>query len=314
MNAYQKSNHIKLAEENDLKVILALQRETFALVAMQMNNFDIPPLLQTFEDIYKEYNTGVILKYMSENGQIVGSVRGYIDGYNICHVGKLIVHPDYQNRGIGKELMYEIEKYFPCCRKFSLFTGEVTPNTLHLYSKVGYHIICKQVMDNVNMIVMEKEKLIHRSLIPSDLNAICKLPSNEEELFFMFPKANYPLTVEQLKDTLKVRFEPTVILWDNEIVGFANFYEVKEGQYCSIGNVVVNSRYRNRGFGTFLITVMETIAKTKYNVSEIHLSCFNANMNGLFMYSKLGYKPYKIEKYIKNENEISALIEFKKVL
>lgn len=29
MNAYQKSNHVKLAEENDLKVILALQREAF---------------------------------------------------------------------------------------------------------------------------------------------------------------------------------------------------------------------------------------------------------------------------------------------
>lgn len=314
MNAYQRSNHIKQAEENDLEFILALQRESFALVATQMNNFNISPLLQTLEDVYREYNAGVILKYVSENGLIVGSVRGYIDECNICHVGKLIVHPDFQNRGIGKELMYEIEKYFPYCHKFSLFTGEVTPNTLHLYSKVGYHIVCKQEMDNVNMIVMEKEKLIYRNLISSDLDAICKLPSNEEELFFMFPKANYPLVVEQLQNTLKVRFEPTVILWDNEIVGFANFYEVKEGQYCSIGNVVVSSDYRNRGFGKFLIMVMETIAKTKYNVSEIHLSCFNTNINGLFLYSKLGYKPYEIEKYIKNENEISALIEFKKVL
>ena len=33
--------------------------------------------------------------------------------------------------------MYEIEKYFPACCKLVLFTGEETPNTLHLYEKVG---------------------------------------------------------------------------------------------------------------------------------------------------------------------------------
>jgi ribosomal protein S18 acetylase RimI-like enzyme len=71
-------------------------------------------------------------------------VRGYVDSNDVCHVGKLIVHPGYQNQGIGKALMYEIEKYFPACCKLVLFTGEETPNTLHLYEKVGYHIVSKE--------------------------------------------------------------------------------------------------------------------------------------------------------------------------
>ena len=59
---------------------------------------------------------------------------------------------------------------------------------------------------------------------------------------------------------------------------------------------------------------MEDIGKKKYNVSELHLSCFDANTSGLLLYTKLGYKPYEIEKYINKENEVSALIELKKVL
>lgn len=49
------------------------------------------------------------------------------------------------------------------------------------------------------MIITEKEKFIYRELLPSDLEIIRKLPQNEQELFFMCPKADYPLTAEQLK-------------------------------------------------------------------------------------------------------------------
>ena len=98
------------------------------------------------------------------------------------------------------------------------------------------------------------------------------------------------------------------------VVGFANFYEVRESQYCAIGNVIVSPYFRYRGVGTFLINAMEDIGKKKYNVSEFHLSCFDANTNGLLLYTKLGYKPYDIEKYINKVNEVSALIKLKKVL
>ena len=56
---------------------------------------------------------------------------------------------------------------------------------------------------------------------------------------------------------------------------------------------------------------MEQIAIERYNVSEIHLSCFNANTNGILHYTKLGYIPYEVEKRIdKIENQV-ALIKMK---
>lgn len=156
--------------------------------------------------------------------------------------------------------------------------------------------------------------LSYRPIKITDIDEICRLPQNEEELFFMFPKADYPLSVEQLQTVVENRSDSTVILLDNEIVGFANFYEVKENNYCSIGNVIVNSYFRNKGIGKYLIETMESIALEKYNVREINISCFNMNTKGILLYSKLGYLPYEIEERLDKEKHKIALIKMKRSL
>ncbi len=141
----------------DLPDIIDLQKKAFTQVALWMNNFDLPPLHQTIDELRNEYEKSIILKYLSDEGVIVGSVRAHMDEDHICHVGKLIVHPDYQNQGIGYALMCEIEKYVPHCDKYLLFTGEETPNTKYLYEKVGYVVVDKQEMGGVAMFIMEKK-------------------------------------------------------------------------------------------------------------------------------------------------------------
>lgn len=150
-------NNIKQADITDLKEILSLQKTAFMEVAKLMNNYEIPPLLQTIEDARNDFEQCVILKYISPDNQIIGSVRGNIYNANSCYIGKLIVHPDCQNQGIGKALMYEIEKYFPFCQKFTLFTGAETPNTLFLYKKVGYQVMYMKEVDGLHLIYMEKD-------------------------------------------------------------------------------------------------------------------------------------------------------------
>lgn len=155
-------------------------------------------------------------------------------------------------------------------------------------------------------------KLSFRLAQTSDLGKVRQLPQNKEELFFMFPKADYPLSVEQLQTVVENRSDSTVILLDNKIVGFANFYEVKENNYCSIGNVIISSNFRNKGIGKYLIETMEFIALEKYNVREIHISCFNINTKGILLYSKLGYLPYEIEERLDKEGCKVGLIKMKR--
>ncbi len=150
---------IKLAKETDLPEILDLQKKAFGEVAKLMNRYDLPPLLQSIEELRNEYQNGTILICVSEDNKIIGSVRGRMDNENVCHIGKLIVDPDAQNKGIGKTLMDRMERYFFSCRKFSLFTGEETPNTVYLYKKIGYQIVGMQNMGGIGMYLMEKEMI-----------------------------------------------------------------------------------------------------------------------------------------------------------
>lgn len=153
--------------------------------------------------------------------------------------------------------------------------------------------------------------LSYRPVETKDIGAICNLPQDAEELFFMFPKAEYPLTITQLGSAIDSRYDSTAIVLNGEIVGFANFYEVERGYYCSIGNVIINPAYRNSGIGTFLIRTMEQIASAKYNVSELRLSCFNNNTKGILLYTKLGYTPYGIEQRTDKSGNQVALIKMR---
>lgn len=152
----------------------------------------------------------------------------------------------------------------------------------------------------------------HRAVEPDDLAIICKFPQDKDELYFMYPKAEFPLTIEQLQTAIDIRFDSTVVLLDDRIAGFANFYESIIGQYCSIGNVIVNPLFRAKGVATYLVCTMEQIAITKYNAREVHISCFNGNVQGLLLYRKLGYVPYEIEKRFDRKSSPIALIKMKK--
>lgn len=147
-----------------------------------------------------------------------------------------------------------------------------------------------------------------------EINLICKLPNSEEELYFMFPKASYPLTYDQLKEAVDLRSDSTVIEFNGELAGFANFYEAVPNDHCSLGNVVVNPNFRGCGVAKFLVDTMENIAKQKYNAKELHISCFNTNTPGILLYTKLGYKSTEIEQRTDYSGRKIAFIKFTKVL
>ena len=140
----------------DLEEILALQKLAYRSEAEICNDFSIPPLTQTLEGIRKDYQNQTILK-MVVDGKIIGSVRAY-EKDGVCYIGKLIVHPDQQNKGFGKCLMNGIEESFSDCRKYSLFTGKTSVRNLYLYDKLGYTIVGEEfVNDNLTFVYLEKE-------------------------------------------------------------------------------------------------------------------------------------------------------------
>jgi len=150
-----ESHHIQKAEMDDLEEILALQKLAYQNEAKLNNDFTIPPLTQTMEEIRAEFGQVLFLKVV-QDGRIVGSVRAYEKG-GTCYIGRLIVHPEYQNRGIGSSLISAIEESFNC-KRFELFTSQRSERNLYLYVKLGYREF-KQVALNEKVTLIFLEKL-----------------------------------------------------------------------------------------------------------------------------------------------------------
>lgn len=146
---------IRNASVEDAEIILALQRLAFQSEAAIYDDFMIRPLTESLEDIKGRFQDRRFLKAI-EDGQIVGSIRAFQDGA-VCHVERLVVHPDYQRRGIGTVLLNVIETCFPAARRFELFTGHKSENNIRLYERAGYRAVRqKQVTKKLSLIVMEK--------------------------------------------------------------------------------------------------------------------------------------------------------------
>jgi ribosomal protein S18 acetylase RimI-like enzyme len=147
---------ITKVEITDAEEILALQKLAFRQEAVIYGDFDIEPLTVSLESTIAEFKRAVVLK-MTADGKIIGSVRGFLDN-GACHIGKLIVDPDFQNRGYGAALMRKIEAEFPGCRRFELFTGAKSNNNIHLYNKLGYKITAtEKLSEKVSFVSMVKE-------------------------------------------------------------------------------------------------------------------------------------------------------------
>ncbi len=145
---------VDMASRGDFEQILQLQRLAYQSEAGIYDDFSLPPLLQTLEELEEEARHCVILKVV-EDRKIVGSVRAF-EKAGTCYIGKLVVHPQYQNRNRGKALLAAVEKCFEHVR-YELFTGFKSEKNLYFYQKQGYRAFKTQkINDRLELIYMEK--------------------------------------------------------------------------------------------------------------------------------------------------------------
>ena len=145
---------ITRAEEADLGTILQIQYAAFREEAASFNDDSIEPLSQTKDDLLREFSYRVFLKAI-HNGKIIGSVRVHLNG-DTAHVGKLIVHPEAQNKGLGRRLLGAAEDWFPHTRCELNAAKRMNKNT-KLYMDCGY-VPFKEIQDESGRIFIYLEK------------------------------------------------------------------------------------------------------------------------------------------------------------
>ncbi|WP_224956776.1 GNAT family N-acetyltransferase [Geomonas subterranea] len=146
---------ITRADVTDAAEILALQKTAYLSEAAIYQDYAIPPLTQTLAELKDSFSRNTVLKAV-EDGRIVGSVNGRMSKGR-CLIGRLMVHPERQGRGVGAALMRAVETTFAEASCYRLFTGERSESNIRLYQKLGYRIFeRKQVPGSFAIVFMEK--------------------------------------------------------------------------------------------------------------------------------------------------------------
>jgi ribosomal protein S18 acetylase RimI-like enzyme len=139
----------------DAAEILELQKLAYQSEAALCGDWSIPPLTQTLDEIREEFDRLTFLKACVA-GRLIGSVRMSVrDG--ACHIGRLMVHPEFQRQGVGTRLMLAVEAELPSVRRFELFTGSRSEGNIRLYERLGYRAFrTERLSPQVDLVFMEK--------------------------------------------------------------------------------------------------------------------------------------------------------------
>ena len=147
---------IELATIQDVPEILELQYKAFRPVAERLNWPDAPNLIETVEHARGEFPKYTTLKMLSDDGKIIGSVRGRVENGSL-YIGRLMVLPEFQKNGYGRILLRKIQSMLPHDRAWLDTSGDV-PETVSFYEREGFRTFHTEYFENNHTwISMEKK-------------------------------------------------------------------------------------------------------------------------------------------------------------
>ncbi len=134
---------VAVASPADAPELLTLGRACWVTEGRANGTFDIPPLVESLQDVVdglSQWQTWTV----RSAGRLVGSVRGRRDPRDpsTWQVGRLMVAPDLQGRGLGRALLAHVEAAAPADTTTCwINTGRGSERNLRTYRKAGYRAV-----------------------------------------------------------------------------------------------------------------------------------------------------------------------------
>ncbi len=146
---------LRTATYADAGELLTLQRACWLQEAIANDTLDIPALHESLDDVRDELDRWLTLVVRWE-GRLVASARGRQRG-TTWFVGRLMVAPDLQGHGLGRELLARIEAAGPeGTDSFALVTGSRSQHNQLLYRRAGYRPEKEQ--DDPRIVALRKRR------------------------------------------------------------------------------------------------------------------------------------------------------------
>lgn len=132
---------IEPAVQADAGELWTLQRACLVTDAQDNDNASIPPLTESFDQAraaLDQWQTWVVRSH----GRLIGSVRGRTvttGDSTAWEIGRLMVAPDIQGRGLGSRLLQHVlDRADPAASSYLLVTGANSRRTIKWYAKAGF--------------------------------------------------------------------------------------------------------------------------------------------------------------------------------
>jgi GNAT superfamily N-acetyltransferase len=138
--------------------VLTVQRAAFVAEARLYGTTEIPPLVETLDEIRRELGATIMMGALLA-GRLVGVIRLTVEG-PIGWISRVAVAPDQQGKGIGSDLLGAVEAAAPPqVRRFQLAAGNKSSTNVAMYERRGYREFSRWVDSaGVELILMGKDR------------------------------------------------------------------------------------------------------------------------------------------------------------
>jgi tRNA (guanine37-N1)-methyltransferase len=127
------------AVRGDVGEILTLQRACWTQEALANDTLEIPALHESLADVEASLDEWAYYVVRAE-GRLVGAVRGRLEGHE-WDIGRMMVAPDLQGRGLGRALLEHIQAVAPAeATTYVLFTGAGSAANQRMYKRAGFRL------------------------------------------------------------------------------------------------------------------------------------------------------------------------------
>ncbi|MCV4232510.1 GNAT family N-acetyltransferase [Virgibacillus sp. LDC1] len=144
---------LERANQNDSPKLAEIQKASFDDELKHFNNNEICGPLG-YDSISWQEEMMLNCEYFKVlyNGEIIGGAMIFIESNQVHNLGRIFIDPKYQNQGIGKKVMKDIEGSFPDSAKWWLDTPSWSVKNHHFYTMCGF----TKVREEDDLYIFEK--------------------------------------------------------------------------------------------------------------------------------------------------------------
>lgn len=153
------SLHLVQSKE-ELSAILEMQKKAFKSLYIKYQDIETSPYKESIQDIERRYVMKNSLYYfVKKDSSIVGYIRIITSSDQLkARISPIAILPEFENKGYGKQVIYEIESLWSSVKEWYLDTIKEEIKLVNFYLNLNYIKLEKEetINDNIHLSFFRK--------------------------------------------------------------------------------------------------------------------------------------------------------------